>query len=977
MPQLATSSRIRSLDSPSPESSLAPTIQRSDKPLPSPPIAHISQLSPVKVARCLLDATEKPLRRSPPGKPQQVEDWPALFPEKPTTPNTLREIASQDGPFPLPRSTLDDKERYPALASTSVTSSSVVVRTKPAKKVTFTQPIHRKPVPSSSLPNQSTSTEINKNTDGYGGTLSGEAGAIISATKSDRNSEPDMLPDLSASAAAIQKSANESSIAYPRQTRTSSLRARISAGHLVNDGPSSKTKVVGFADFTTQHETTVNTSKGGSRASVHAPSRSPSPSSRPHVRGSKPPKVPVRANRAPAQMVAGSRRRAAAYRPSSRSSLRDGFRAPSPSTTIPPSSRHAPTISASKQNGSGMNRDVVELKQPVITSPRRSSIPIFRGAVSNLIDQNEDKFTLLERNHETRSHTRAIPRTEFEIFEDPNSSASGEKQDDSTKGVLQEVQGSVSENRGATASQIHQVSPKHGYQIKRLSMTSPEYGPTLRISPSANRFIMGEYSDKENQPSINNKKSKGLPKAIVKKELQKAYNKEAEVDVVFAKPSQRPLSSQGLPHSASRAGLVDVKAREKKVKSVEIAYGLPTDHLRPNSSPQKPHNDLKNVESFTDDPFFDARSRLEEAQADAKSTTAAEDKTQNNPYFRHDDKDSWISPMPKMHGSALRSSVATSGTEDILPVTTQEHPSEETRTRCNVLHEAQAGKEGVVFPEQEISTPKPLVSGSASSKPSVFPPRSSSRTSPLSYTVNESVARTSAPIVDIDENLSKEFLALQHKLGISQDAGSSTSELPNVCSERESIAHESTKSQGSYSKGLVSNFRGLFHKRSSDPSEPSAMKTGKKNKQKASVTHNGSPFPPISEVASLYRPTLASTNRSNAIVGRNETTVNTPTSPSFTSPTPNEVSITTTLAMQILESARHERSSPKKERLLELGKIMVDAITHARDAEKAMEEAKQAARKADVAQALCKKSVGEVARCVRDWKEQMDGAEGR
>ncbi|KAL8876749.1 MAG: hypothetical protein Q9192_008807, partial [Flavoplaca navasiana] len=58
----------------------------------------------------------------------------------------------------------------------------------------------------------------------------------------------------------------------------------------------------------------------------------------------------------------------------------------------------------------------------------------------------------------------------------------------------------------------------------------------------------------------------------------------------------------------------------------------------------------------------------------------------------------------------------------------------------------------------------------------------------------------------------------------------------------------------------------------------------------------------------------------------------------------------------ILESARKESSSPKKERLLSLGKIMVDSITQARDAEKAMEEAKQAARKAEVAYALCKKS---------------------
>jgi hypothetical protein len=72
--------------------------------------------------------------------------------------------------------------------------------------------------------------------------------------------------------------------------------------------------------------------------------------------------------------------------------------------------------------------------------------------------------------------------------------------------------------------------------------------------------------------------------------------------------------------------------------------------------------------------------------------------------------------------------------------------------------------------------------------------------------------------------------------------------------------------------------------------------------------------------------------------------------------------------MQILNEARNERSSPKKERLLELGKIMVDAVTQARDAEKAMEEAKQAARKAEVANALCKRSLAEVEKCVMVWR---------
>lgn len=72
--------------------------------------------------------------------------------------------------------------------------------------------------------------------------------------------------------------------------------------------------------------------------------------------------------------------------------------------------------------------------------------------------------------------------------------------------------------------------------------------------------------------------------------------------------------------------------------------------------------------------------------------------------------------------------------------------------------------------------------------------------------------------------------------------------------------------------------------------------------------------------------------------------------------------------MELLDLSRKERASPRKEKLLQLGSIMVEGITQARNAEKAMEEAKQAARRAEVAHALCKKSLAEVTRCVEVWR---------
>ena len=75
--------------------------------------------------------------------------------------------------------------------------------------------------------------------------------------------------------------------------------------------------------------------------------------------------------------------------------------------------------------------------------------------------------------------------------------------------------------------------------------------------------------------------------------------------------------------------------------------------------------------------------------------------------------------------------------------------------------------------------------------------------------------------------------------------------------------------------------------------------------------------------------------------------------------------------MELIDAARKEQSSPKKARLLELSKIVVDAITQAREAEKALEEAKHAARKAEVSYELCKKSVCDVKKVVDEWRDEM------
>ena len=84
--------------------------------------------------------------------------------------------------------------------------------------------------------------------------------------------------------------------------------------------------------------------------------------------------------------------------------------------------------------------------------------------------------------------------------------------------------------------------------------------------------------------------------------------------------------------------------------------------------------------------------------------------------------------------------------------------------------------------------------------------------------------------------------------------------------------------------------------------------------------------------------------------------------------TTDEVAGFTRTAMTVLNSAREETDALKKERLLELGKVMVRVITNAKEAEKAMEEAKMAAIQAQLSYMETHRSMLAVREVVEEWR---------
>lgn len=750
------------------------------------------------------------------------------------------------------------------------------------------------------------------------------------------------LPDRSAGAAAIERSAEESKpINQPRQTRTSSLRARLSAGQLIND-PSGKSKTLGFTDFTNMKEPLA----GAGEDNLHAPKgsyhRAAGSNSRAHT--SKPYKDSLHGNRPPAQFVAGSRR-PTHRRPSSRGSLRNESRALSPLFAPQPPINSALEIPNAAQEMPV--EAIIDNQKSETIEPRRSSIPVFRHAIPNPTIHAEDVHGLEFK--ETTFTQPKVSREEFSIYEDKS-------------------------GHHSTALQAINESPRQNYQTKRLSMTSPEHGPTLRISPSAERLIMGTGSDKENQPKFSKYKSRDFRRAAVSNGLENTKDK--GLGTRFKTLVQRPLSSQGLPLSASRRSLVNAESREKKARSTDVSS------LLPNSMTPTPNSSLKNTgSSSADDPFFNASESLVEGVTNAGPTETNETQKHNDKHGKAVEDESWISPMPnRKSATALSDEVPVHPNH--LPTTIKEHLAKEVNEKdwMTQTNDRFSNVSGDYFePNKNVNAMSGLpatpdrtgrITGSLNS--GSFPPRSSSHAAHPDHTINGSAKNSPLSPLGRMSKVSDVDSATGKKYDIHQNNPSSDQALPSyqveitsgasLPSKRASTARDSNKSQASVSKGMLSNFRGLFAKRSSDPTDPHSTKTSKPPR----VTSASSPFSPLSAAHTHSRPTASSLNRTKATptIASNHT----PPTPTLASPPASELSCTTTLAMQILDCARTTRSGPQQRRLIELGSVMVDAVTRARDAEKAMEEARQAARRAEVAYAMCKESLADVTRLVEGWR---------
>ena len=952
----------------------------------------------------------------------------------------LRETGSQL----TQQAILGQKERYPVLGNTlrQVPDEEQL----PVSRYSAMDKLHRKKISSPNLgklssADKDTAVENTYVDDPFKDGIY-DSGPVVPA-KSPRiaSASPSKI---SAGAAAVEKSVQESRLPIePRQTRTSSLRARLSAGQLIKD---SQDKVVGFTDFTANPEPVLaSTRRNSLRARKEAQTRrslTPPANHVPPVLRKNSSNESVGGNPAPAQFIAGSRRPTHPRRPSSRGSLRSEYRESTPPLPSASSSRTVPTrpppaIPKNEDTRHGKSPE----KAPLQVSTSKSSIPVPRQTIPKLrrqpsdkaegadpkkMEVNEVKEVRISERHSpidiVRDLDQKFPDTSFDTMSDL----------DQTYPTVHPSQALVN-SYGAHILEAIEESPQRTYKLKRLSTASPEFGPTLKISPSAERLIMGPDSGTGTDPL--KRKERKEQERLMAKETQKNHKDSTNSAISASKKHlDRPSSSQGLSRRGPRNDPIDTKDKEKKVKSADLSTISPAiEHLLNGShqlTPRLIHENTgrsargSSTSTSLNDPFFDARSQLQASPDKGNDFTGHEPDVNG--------EDAWIPPlkqeisvskdkMPISTGSPFMDPHIQNGNQPghkfseaasdpfkgstvtaqdigeetndgLLPIDSRIDDNIRTRSKLpdesnpfedtgiavedfgKDIEEKKNDTSTIYIPSTPEQRPPKSLTG-----PDSHPPRSSSRMAHPDFTT----AKTSAASPLSADNqpptpsgdTPQDFAHRQNNLGSLRGHGTSQIDLSNHASKRESTARESSKSGASASKGSLSIFRGLFHKRSSEK-EP--LKSGKKPKTKATTkASSGSPFPPISDVHPIHRPTLASIARSAAGTPRPSTaprpgTPATPATPTLFSPLPTETSTSTTLAMELLDLSLKERSSPKKESLLQLGSVMVEGITQARNAEKAMEEAKQAARRSEVAYALCKKSLAEATRCVEAWRRGLE-----
>ena len=473
------------------------------------------------------------------------------------------------------------------------------------------------------------------------------------------------------------------------------------------------------------------------------------------------------------------------------------------------------------------------------------------------------------------------------------------------------------------------------YRVKRLSVAAPEHGPTLRISEDAEKILMGVHAEDEDRDrelgAMARTSALDLPKSTAIKEQFKAFNERIIKGQTPFSRSTTSRSVRGLNSDLNSSNATDLFASDARMAGTnEPVAGSETISTRPTHS------------MGNEDPFVVGRrhmpldgSAAEHSLPNADlewplSCANAPHPDLNTVWERaSDNENSWISPL----ATAVAKEVT-----PIIKVPNNTPAAEGTQSIQRALNGVPEGRNHSlnVAKDSNVTRSTSPVEGH-NRQP--FPARISSRKQfkgiiedrsnedrlvpscqpsspgiPNRFASVRSTSRSKAISIPPASIFAS---GTAHKL----DHSTSTN---GASSLRERRAADSAKAQLSATKGMLSNFRGLFHKRSLENSGAAyAMDNdGSVVRRTAVVGKNGSPFPFSSAHLSSKALSSSPSCRHNRVaptaggVDANRGTVN--ITAAFDTPEPGETQDAERLAVQVLDSAMLERNAEKKAKLAQV-----------------------------------------------------------
>ena len=459
-----------------------------------------------------------------------------------------------------------------------------------------------------------------------------------------------------------------------------------------------------------------------------------------------------------------------------------------------------------------------------------------------------------------------------------------------------------------------------GYIVRRLSKAAPDYGPTLRISGAAEKILMGPDTPPAPVPrlrdSVRRNSAPNLRRSLIIKEALK-QSKDSIIDNLSLRRSSTAFS-------LSKAGLED-----------------DDDSLSMLANPATP---------FSPNQSYADEAKNEEFSPVSQDTSAFHNHT--GALSGRKMSEEWplkpnLFTTPAM--ASIRAYLADTEDSWISPLSAQEPPKT-----------SQLG----------IETPTPLPPEASRIS---YPPRTSSRipiaSSPMTV-INNSTGLRKASIPNRFQSPNVRRTASSQGKHTPYSNGSFRSRAERETPVATPLAKKSVPGGASSARGVLSNFRGLFHKHSMDsPGIHSEAKSSKHSFRKGTFGRSSTKKKPVSGVS--ISPPLGGPRLVPVSEVQNAKSVSVVSTPAnIAQASPHQVPVeafnddTTTrandLAHRVIDLASAEPNSHKQKQYIDIARALAESIEAANEAEQAHERAKMFAAKAEMCVVNAKRALSSI-----------------